>query len=202
MGGCLPASTLRHRRMLLEVRGAEDGSLARRRFEGASQRRLCLLIQVEAQLDVVLDAPAGVYLLVDLLVARGVLAALERERAVHRVIVSLIHRPAGCSGSHSGLPWSDLQIFGFARGEHTSSTADPLLLTLRLHSPDPSYVLASYARRAPKYSISSTSRPNLRTTLTADAKMVALTGTARSSRRPAVNKYLAASPATGSAMRQ
>ena len=90
MGGCLPASTLRHRRMLLEVRGAEDGSLARRRFEGAMQR-LRLLVQVEAQLDVVLDAPAAVNLLVDLLVARGVHAALERERAVQRVIVHLIH---------------------------------------------------------------------------------------------------------------
>ena len=134
MGGCLPASTLRHRRMLLEVRGAEDGSLARRRFEGAMQRRLRLLVQVEAQLDVVLDAPAAVNLLVDLLVARGVHAALERERAVQRVIVDIVHRTAGRSGSHSGLPWSDLQIFGFARGEHTSSTADPLLLTLRLQT--------------------------------------------------------------------
>ena len=134
MGGCLPASTLRHRRMLLEVRGAEDGSLARRRFEAASQRRLRLLVQVEAQLDVVLDAPAGVYLLVDLLVARGVHAALKRERAVHRVIVNLIHRTMAAAGATSGLLWSDLQIFGFARGEHTSSTADPLLLTLRLQT--------------------------------------------------------------------
>ena len=105
MGGCLPASTLRHRRMLLEVRGAEDGSLACRRFEGASQRRLCLLVQVEAQLDVVLDAPAGMNLLVDLLVARGVLAALERERAVHRVIVRLIHRPAvAAAGATAACP--------------------------------------------------------------------------------------------------
>ena len=81
--------------MLLEVRGAEDGSLARVLLEAALERRLRLLVQVEAQLDVVLDAPIGVDLLVDLLVARDRVASLQRQRAEHRVVVNVVHALPG-----------------------------------------------------------------------------------------------------------
>ena len=80
----------RNRRVLLEVHGQVDGTLACI-VEGAADLGLLLLIQVEARLRVVADPAARKLLLVDVNVARLVgAAALEPEQAMGRVLDDIV----------------------------------------------------------------------------------------------------------------
>ena len=107
MGGHL----LWYGRVLLEIRGEVNGALARV-LEVSTDLRLLFLVEVEARLGVVFDA-AGEDPPVDVLIAAHRLeAALEREPAVHRVVVELLHRLAadGAASAAAG------RVAGSSRG--------------------------------------------------------------------------------------